>query len=396
MGYSNKDSKILWESYLLNEVNWEKDFPDVQKSCYTPEEVANALNAELERLKAKGDDREKRDVQFPIITKKTIEKSINKETNKIDIEAFKKQIMAFPEDIFSVGKKSENTVDDNIATVNTGIPALRAVLYDEKTNKFFVINTCPGAGNCILNCYAREGFYIMNDGKNLKLIRRLQLMMNHPEKYVAIAYGELLGFAGKNNALDKKLMIRWNDAGDFFSEKYIQIAIDVTKKLLDKGMDVESYAYTKTADMYKKGLEAGMVMNFSTGASHSEFLKMDMKNTKVSVVYPENLFKKTIFKTKDNGRHYDKPIGEKPIFKSEQSKQQLKQNIVDYYNNIESSQLNWIKGILTLENLKYTDELQQLPYNDNKVKYHAIVLPDVDSDRPSQRKDVGITVLLEH
>lgn len=393
MGYSNKDSKMLWESYLLNEVNWEKDFPDVQKSCYTAEEVANSLNAELERLKTKGDDREKRDVQFPIISKGNIEKTINKETNQIDIEAFKKEIIAFPKDIFSVGKKSENTVEDNIATVNTGIPALRAVLFDEKTNKFFVINTCPGAGTCILNCYAREGFYIMNDGKNLKLIRRLQLMMNHPEKYAAIAYGELLGFAGKHNALGQKLMIRWNDAGDFFSDKYMQIAIDVTKKLLDTNMDVESYAYTKTADMYKKGLEAGMVMNFSTGASQSEFLKMDMKNTKVSVIYPEKLFKKTIFKTK--GLHYDKPKGEKPIFKSEESKQQLKQNIVDYYNNIESSQLSWIKGLISLDNLKYTDELQQLPYDGNKVKYHAIVLPG-DSDRPSQRRDVGITVLLEH
>ena len=55
--------------------------------------------------------------------------------------------------------------------------------------------------------------------------------MNHPEKYQKQALDELLAVASVVVPNNKTLNIRWNDAGDFFSDVYLNIAINVTKKL---------------------------------------------------------------------------------------------------------------------------------------------------------------------
>ena len=60
----DRDSHLIYESYfankmqLLNEVDWEK-FKDVQKICLSPDQVADELNSELERLKLPEKERPK-------------------------------------------------------------------------------------------------------------------------------------------------------------------------------------------------------------------------------------------------------------------------------------------------------------------------------------------------
>ena len=246
----NKDVILLEKLYTLiqptrlDEVKWEEDFPDAKRECITPDAVAKQLNDELKRLETPSPKRSKPNINFPLISKGNIPDNAN-------VENFKRQLMLMPKTIFDVGLKSGHTVDETIMTVNTGIPALRAVIWDEENKEFYVINTCPSAGSCISNCYARHGFYIMNDGKNIKLINRLQLLMNHPDLYESKAYSELELFAFDAKRKGKTLEIRWNDAGDFFSNKYLDIAISITKKLTINGYKVESYAYTKVA-LYKE------------------------------------------------------------------------------------------------------------------------------------------------
>jgi hypothetical protein len=388
----NRDTIILehlYEGMLLNEVKWDTEFSDTSKTCLSPEDVANALNRELERLKIPDTKRPPAPKNFPRISKGNI--PIDQQ-GKIMIDTFKSQLLKMPKTIFDVGEKSEHTVDEDIMTVNTGIPALRAVLWDEDEENFYVINTCPGAGTCPVNCYAMNGFYIMNDGKNIKLVNRLQLMMNNPDIYKKMAYRELELFAFNANRDNKQLKIRWNDAGDFFSETYFMIAVEITKELL-KRYNVESYAYTKIAKFYKMGIEAGMVMNFSEGAKEKEKKELgDLKNVKMSVILPQEVFKEFFIKKQ---RYFlkDETTG-KTKFKSESGKELLKQKIINYYNTHPDPDYGYINNELSMDNLFYTDELPRTLGKPNE--YNCIVLPGGDSDRPAQRRDVRFTILLEH
>jgi hypothetical protein len=84
----------------------------------------------------------------------------------LDVEKFKGLISELPKQIFDKNPKMEKTDKGRSQlTVNTGLPAIKGIIFDEEDGEFKHINTCPGAGNCQLVCYARGGFYGMNDGK---------------------------------------------------------------------------------------------------------------------------------------------------------------------------------------------------------------------------------------
>lgn len=381
----NKDTLLLevaYASILLNEVDWEK-FKDVQKICYSPEQVADTLNAELERLAIQGKDRPKSSLGFPKISKG----NIPLKNGKVDVEEFIKNLTQRPKTVFDVGEKSEHTVDEKSMTINTGIPALRGVLWDEENKNFYVINTCPGAGECAKICYALKGFYIISNSKNMKLLQRLQFMMNQPDEYSRIAYNEAELYAFQANRKGKKLYIRWNDAGDLFSEEYFNIMLSVTNKLKEK-YDIQSYAYTKIAKYVELGEKNGIIMNFSSGAKFSEKEKIDQTKLKFSKIVEKEIFKDVFI---SSGSGYKKDASGKTLFKNQQTgRDELKRKIYDAYkNNKEPDVKN-----LSYESLKYTDEL---PSEEGEpLQYNVIVLPAGDSDKPAQRRDVKYVFLLQH
>jgi hypothetical protein len=376
---------------LILEADWDGKFSDVQKVCYTADSVADALNKELERLKSPTKDRKKADPTFARISKGNIPTD---EEGKANIEQFKKQIMQRPKTIFDKGEKSLHTTDEGVMTINTGIPALRAVIFDEENDKFFVITTCPGAAECIKNCYALQGFYIMNDGKNLKLINRLQLMINHPEDYETLAFMETERFAFEAKQSDKRLEIRWNDAGDFYSDTYFKIALSVTKKLKEKGYNVKSYAYTKVGKYVELGEQEGMTMTFSQGASPKEKKAAgDLSKIKTSVTVPFDVTKE-FFVSKSGKRFEKEETTGKTKFKSPEDKIKLKEKLVEFYNTHPNPDFKNARGTFSVDRMKYTDELPSKI--GDKLSYDAIVLPSGDSDAPAQRSDVRFIFLLEH
>jgi hypothetical protein len=381
-GYGDSELKETIKKIMLNEIDWTK-FSDVQKTCLTDEEVTARLNSMLDRLKVKSSDRPKPDPQFARISKGNIPTD---DEGKACLQKFLKELLKRPSTIFDVGIKSEHSIDDKTKTINTGIPALRAVVFDEEDKKFFVINTCPGAGQCIKSCYAMQGFYIMNDGKNIKLINRVQMLLNHPDEYERIAYNEAEIFAFQAKQEGKQLQIRWNDAGDFFTKVYFDIADRITNKLLNSGYNVSSYVYSKIAGMVHLGMEKGMTMTFSSGATKKETDLVDFSKTKVSEIVPKSLFAHLFI---PKGRGYEKDVDGKTKFKDGQSgKEELKRLIADEYKNHPQ-----FKGV-TVNNLKYTDEL---PSDIGEpLMYNAIILPSGDSDRPAQRRDVKYIFLLQH
>ena len=317
-----------------------------------------------------------------------------RETAVLNSEKFKGLIEKEPSKIFDKNPKMEKSDRGrNQFTVNTGLPAINGIVFDQEDNQFKNINTCPGAGECALVCYARGGFYGMNDGKILKLMRRLNLLWNNPKRYYQKVMEELISAASSvqtpkanwdfddfeaTNTTNEgpQLVIRWNDAGDFFSDTYFKIAKSATLQLVKLGYDVKSYAYTKQAKYIDLAGDA-MVMNFSKGSKPSELAKVDLEKVKYSDIVPSELFKK-VFVYK--GPHIQVDSEEKPIFQ-QGGKELLKQLISKEYN-------------IPMDRLKYQDELP--PKESDKFKYDVIVLPKGDSDIGAQRNDVHKTLLLVH
>ena len=377
--------KLLKES--LNEVNWER-FSDVNKTCMSADNVAKMLNDELDRLKIPSSKRPKRDKDVPSVSKGNIPTD---DDAKANIKQFIQNITKTPKTFFDIGEKSKHSVDAGTMTVNTGIPALRSVLWDSDNKEFYVLNTCPGAGSCIANCYALHGFYIMNDGKNLKLINRLQMLMDHPEEYEKGCYRDCEMFAFQAKRDGKLLRIRWNDAGDFFSQTYFDIAVKVTNKLISNGYNVESYAYTKVGKFIDLGNKSGMVMNFSLDALAKEKGNVDLKNSKISATVPTNVFS-GIFETLSNGRFVKGEDG-KPVFKDKENGRDVLKKLVKEWT-MKDRRMIEVGVDIPLESIVYTDELPMS--QSTKFKYNVIVLPTGDSDTAAQRRDVRFSFLLEH
>ena len=371
----------LNESTNISEVDWENDFSDVKKTCLSPESVIGMLNSQIDRLNSPEKNREKIDANTPIISRNNI--PMDKEGD-IDINHFIKQITALPKLIFDRNPKMEKgDRGGGQYTVNTGIPALRSILYDKEQGKFYTINTCPGAGSCAVGCYARKGRYIMSDGKNLKYTQRLNLLLNDPEMYENIIMDELdpLAYSIKRQSnkegIDIKLIIRWNDAGDFFAKKYYDIAISVTNQLLKAGYNIESYAYTKMGDIANIA-DPNFIMNFSDDANKKETAKVNTDTAKISKIVPKELFKDIFVK---KGPHYVKDEKEKATFIDDAAKETLKNRVSIKYN-------------IPYESIVYTDELPAT--QGEPLKYNVIVLPTGDSDIGAQRKDVKGSYLLQH
>lgn len=316
------------------------------------------------------------------------------ETAKLHVDKFIDLITAMPSRIFDHNPKMEKSDKGrNQRTINTGLPAINGIIYDKKEGTFRHINTCPGAGACQTVCYARKGFYGMNDGKILKLIRRLNLLWNDHKAYFNMVMNELVAEANKiqspkdvwdfdsetkidKNNDDTTLVIRWNDAGDFFSETYFEIAKRATERLVKMGYKVKSYAYTKQAK-YVDLANDNFIMNFSKGSKPSELGKVDLEKVKFSDIVPSELFK-SVFVYK--GPHIRVDKDEQPIFKPN-GKEILRQLMAKEYN-------------VPIDRLKYQSELPEK--EDEKFKYDVIVLPKGDSDIGAQRMDVHKTFLLIH
>jgi len=392
----DKLRKIIREQVkTLLEIDWEGDFKDVNKQCISPSILVKFLNDELDRINHNKEitsqkDRISRKTRDVIVTRGNIEQLFDGD-QKIDLDRFIDNITKTPETIFDQNDKMEKSdIGRPQMTINTGLPAIVAIVYDKDSKQFFKVNTCPGAGECIIGCYARKAFYGMDDSKTIKLTQRLNFLLNDPKGFKEMLMRELIEKAEKlkkssvGKREKKRLVIRWNDAGDFFTDKYFKIATEATKELNKAGYNVYSYAYTKgskyvlaTAD------DEDFTMNFSTGANKKELSNIDVNTAKIAVTVPKDLFDGIFLK---KGPHYEKSDYDGSVmFVSDKSSEELKKRIFDKYKN---------EYNLKYDSIIFVDEL---PHQEGKRgEYNVIVLPSGDSDISAQRRDVRVTFLLQH
>jgi len=349
--------KIIKE--ILSEIDWDDTFSDVKQSCINPKEVVDYLNRVRANAPLKTAEREKFKADKPFVhAKSSFYKS---KEDKVDIDHFIAKMTEPPLNVINTNEKILKSGGPHEYVYKTGIPAFRGIAYDKSTNKFHYINTCPGAGSCAIICYAMKGRYIQYPASYDSMTRRLNYLLNHPDLYEEQMYNELKAKAEEYKAFKgykARVILRWNDSGDFFTKKYTELADSVMARLKEEGYNVDSYAYTKVADATKG---SGFDTTFSSGANKKQSGKVE-KGQKSALVVPKELFKDLDFMRVD-----DENV--------------LKARVAKFFNMDPKEVISY-------------DDLMSTP-KDGKPKWNVIVTPN-DGDDAAFRGDVKNILLTQH
>lgn len=358
----------------LNEIDWEDTFSDVSKTCINTEQLKEYLNDRIRNSELKPHLRRREPLDKPHVHLSALNFD---EGGEIDVESFIKNITQFPNKILGKNEKIKKSEDETSVGYNIGIPALRGLVYDLDGKEFYIVNTCPGAGSCAAICYAKRGNYIQYPASFVNKTRILNFLLNHPDKFEQVLEHEIEIEILKNE--NKRVVLRWNDSGDFFGKKFYEIATNITRNLIEKGYNFQSYGYTKMGDIINVD-DPNMTLNFSDNANKKETEKVDAGNIKGSKIVPQTLFD-DLFVRNSRGKIMTNAEG-KLEYKDPNGLDTLKDRISKKYD-VDKNRL-----------LSY-DELLKTPEG-KPNQYDVIVLPKGEGDVSAQRKDVKTTFLLFH
>lgn len=292
-------------------------------------------------------------------------KVLTPEGTEIDGEKLKAMITVRPKEIIAQNSKLAGSGEAaGEVFYDLTLPAYQGLFYNEAQNKFQVVKTCPSAGACKAYCYATSGGYVQYEGPWLSSTRTINFLMNDYEGFKAQLLSELKAAVATLGKKGKKVVLRWHDAGDFFSETYLMLAFDVARQT----PEVRHYAYTKQVDYVQKHQAEkpeNFIFNFSKGGTQDK--SVDFDTQKHSKVVPYVLFKDLTL------------VKGQPMSPEDTAK--IKERVVYHYKLDPAS-------VITYE------ELVKLPVGQDK-KYNVIVRPG-NGDDAAARNDVLGTYLLVH
>lgn len=307
---------------------------------------------------------------------------------EFDLDELRKMLTTRPSQILGNNEKMNKT-GENVDVYSIGLPALTGLVVDEDTGEFTVINTCPSAGACKVQCYAMKGNYIRYSGTNEKESKLLNWLLNDPNGFANKVKSEVKSKLSKAKSGGRRLAIRWHDAGDFFSPDYADLAVQIAKDM----PDVTWYAYTKVGDVASRDFPSNFTINFSLESKDAK--NMDLKDKKFSTIVKPEIFKDHVEPYKDVSYKGGKPEINKKTgqpktvtkykYKSEKDLEELKYKLATAYYKYDIKP----EDIITYEQMK------KLPEGDT-FKYHVIILPSTDGDDSAFRRDVQISFLLFH
>ena len=341
----------------------------------TPDE----LQAYAGRIKS--GTKTKQDKFAPIIHASNIN-AITKTDNPNDVwdlDDLARQITTRPREILGTNAKMTKSKTEGEIVYDLTLPALSGIVVDEETGDFVEINTCPGAGACQLFCYARKGGYVMFPASSMSAAQALNFLVNDPDGYMSTVNKEIANIKKRTMKAGIKLVVRWHDAGDFFSKEYLQLAFNIA----NANPDVEFYAYTKMAHVATGSTPSNFIMNFSSGSKRGEENKVNLHKQQGNVVkqgitVPKDMFFDLIAR---EGNKLIKDAKGRTQFKDENAINVFKQRLAQEYN-IDS------KTIITY------DQMLSTPVG-NEPKWNVIVQPGA-GDRAANRKDVINSFLMFH
>jgi hypothetical protein len=294
-----------------------------------------------------------------------------------DLERLKKQIMQRPDRLLRKNEKMQHSDGTATQFYNLGLPALKGLAINEKTGKFVVVDTCPGAGACKLFCYALRGNYVRLPTTSMFQSKVLNFLVNQPEKFKNLLKAEITVALNKAGE-DEKVVVRWHDAGDFFSPEYMNMAYSIARDF----PDVSFYAYTKVADVANSKKPENFIVNFSEGAKPSETKRVDLTQIKKSVAVPQKMFWDLIV---TKGAHVVKDKSGQVQFKSEKAWEEFKNRLADTYQAPKDTLLLYNDYIKKKQN----DELGTKP------KWQVVVPPGA-GDQAANDPTVLVSFLMWH
>ena len=299
------------------------------------------------------------------------------------MEKLKLSIKVRPATLLKQNEKITHSGGDATVYFNLGLPALKGLAVNEKNNEFVIVDTCPGAGACKVYCYAKKGGYVQWKASSMSQTRVLNFLLNDPEGFKSKLSSEIksaqVKFDKKQTKLSSnknktKLVIRWHDAGDFFSPEYLNLAYSIASNF----PDVDFYAYTKMASVAVGTKPANFTTNFSGGSTPEQEKQIDFKTTKHSTVVPKQAFEDLILRG-DDGK----------VKRDEKNRIQFSpENLITLKKKLA------MKYSVSADSVITYDEMVAIPVG-TEPNLNVIVKPG-DGDDSANRADVLGTYLLLH
>jgi hypothetical protein len=363
------DSIMTLDQFVNSSGLEEADMLGAMTRAMTPDEMQDYLGKTAAGKKTKLDK-----YTMPYVHRGNIEIK-DENDRKFDLDKLKAAIITRPTKLLKQNEKITHSGGETAQYYNIGLPALKGLAVNEKTGDFIVVDTCPGAGACKVYCYAKKGGYVQWKASSMSQTKVLNFLLNDPQGFKAKLESEIQNEVDKFAKKGAKVVIRWHDAGDFFSPDYVDLAYSVARKF----PQVDFYAYTKMADVATGNKPENFKMNFSMGATPEQEKQIQPKSTKHSTVVPKPMFTDLILK--DAKGKLIKDQDGKIQFKSPEAVDVLKSKLSAKYGVPKDSIITY-------------DEMKVIPVG-KEPKWNVIVKPG-DGDESANRADVVGTWLLIH
>ena len=363
------DSIMTLDQFVNSSGLEEADMLGAMTRTMTPDEMQDYLAKTASGKKTKLDK-----YTMPYVHRGNIEIK-DEQDRKFDLDKLKAAIITRPVKLLKQNEKITHSGGETAQYYNIGLPALKGLAVNEKTGDFIVVDTCPGAGACKVYCYAKKGGYVQWKASSMSQTKVLNFLLNDPQGFKAKLESEIQTEVDKFAKKGAKVVIRWHDAGDFFSPDYVDLAYSVARKF----PQVDFYAYTKMAGVATGNKPDNFKMNFSMGATPDQEKQIQPKSTKHSTVVPKPMFTDLILKDEKGKLIKDKDG--KIQFKSPEAIDTLKSKLSAKYGVPKDSIITY-------------DEMKVIPAG-KEPKWNVIVKPG-DGDESANRADVVGTWLLIH
>ena len=318
--------------------------------------------------------------KMPYIHRSSVIKYYNADGKRYDEDQVKQALAQRPKKLLKQNEKMKHSNGDLEQFFNVGFAALVGIALDEDNKNLVIVNTCPGAGSCKIDCFAMKGGKIQFEAAWLSDGRILTYLLNDPNGF----FNQLSSEISKEEQDGKKggysVAIRWHDAGDFFSPEYVDMAF----KLAKAHPDVNFYAYTKMGDVAIGNKPSNFMINWSEGANTAQEKKVKsqdptLASTKNSRIVPEKTFDDLLVKN-EKGNLVKGSEGQWQV--QPDKLPELKQRLAQLYGLSANSILSY-------------DEWATKGKNNPMMKWNVIVTPgepDVSATDPG----VLSTLLLRH
>jgi Gene product 88 len=332
--------------------------------------------------KTKGDK-----YKMPYIHRSSVITYMSPDGQTFDEDAVKKTLAIRPKTLLKQNEKMKHSNGEFEQFFNVGFAALVGLALDEQTNNLIVVNTCPGAGSCKVDCFAMKGGKIQFQGPWQSDGRILTYLLNDPDGFFNQLSSEISAEASAGAKGDKKFpkgwqtTIRWHDAGDFFSPEYLDMAL----KMAAKHPDVRFYAYTKMAGAALAQKPSNFIINWSEGAHTSQEKQVKAKDanldtTKNSRIVPDDMFQDLLVKDQ-KGNLVKGDAGQWQV--QSDKLPELKQRLAKEY------------GISANSILSYDEYMAKRKSIPAGMKYNVIVAPG-EGDISANDPNIVSTLLLRH